>query len=111
VLHRVHHAFACDVEDQQRDRRRQVDLLDIVVEADAGVAADLVGEGLERFGQSGRAKWRSVQVADQRPDPVRGLLLGVLDLLELIAELFEVLLVEHLARYVDLEREPEQNLR
>jgi len=56
VLHRVHHAFARDVEDQQRDRRRQVDLLDVVMEADTGVAADLVGEGLEGFRQAGGAE-------------------------------------------------------
>jgi hypothetical protein len=47
VLERVHHALARDVEDQQRDRGRQLDLLHVVVEPDARVAADLVGERLE----------------------------------------------------------------
>jgi len=56
MLHRVHHAFTRDVEDQQRDRRRKIDLLDVVVEPDPGIAADLVREGLERFSESGRAK-------------------------------------------------------
>jgi hypothetical protein len=47
MLHRVHDAFASDLEDQQRDRSWEVDLLDVVVEADARVAANLVGERLE----------------------------------------------------------------
>jgi len=111
VLHRVHHARTRDVEDQQRDRRWEFDLLDVVVEADAGVAADLVRERLEGFGQAGRAEGRSVQFADDRPDAVGGLLLGLLDLLELISEIIELLFVEHLACDVYLEREPEQDLR
>jgi len=70
VLHRVHHAFARDVEDQQGDRRWEVDLLDVMVEADAGVAADLVREGLERFSKPGGAEWRTVQLTDHRANPV-----------------------------------------
>jgi len=70
MLHRVHHAFARDVEDQQGDRRWEVDLLDVMVEADAGVAADLVREGLERFSKPGGAEWRTVELTDHCTDPV-----------------------------------------
>ena len=52
-----------------------------------------------------------MEVADQRTDAVGGLLLGVLDLLELRPEFLEVLLVEHLASDVHLEGQSEQNLR
>ena len=103
VLERVHHALARDVEDQQGDRRRQLDVLHVVVETDAGVAAHLVGERLERFGQAGGAERGSVQVTDQRADAIGGLLLRIADLLELRVELGEILLVEELARDVDLE--------
>jgi hypothetical protein len=47
VLERVHHAFPGDVEDEERDGRRKLDVLDVAVEGDAGVAADLVRERLE----------------------------------------------------------------
>ena len=52
-----------------------------------------------------------VQVPDQGADAIGRLLLRVADLLELRVELGEVLLVEQLARDVDLEREAEQDLR
>jgi hypothetical protein len=44
VFQGVHHALPGDMEDQQRDRCRQFDVVHVVVEADARVAADLVRE-------------------------------------------------------------------
>jgi len=107
VLHRVHDAFAGDVEDQQGDRGRQGDVFDVVMEADPRVAADLVCEGLERLREADRAQRRTVQLTDQGADAIGRLLLGVLDLLELVAEIIEVSFVEHLAGDVNLERESE----
>jgi hypothetical protein len=70
VLERVHDRLARDVEDQQRDRRRQGHLLDIEVVVDVGIPPHFVGERLQRLGQALRAQGRPVQVADQRPDAI-----------------------------------------
>ena len=51
-----------------------------------------------------------MQVADQRADAIGRVLLGFADLLELLARLHEVALVEQLARDVHLDREPEEHL-
>jgi hypothetical protein len=49
MLQRVHHALASDVEDEEGDRCRQRDLLNVSVEEDPGISADLVRERLERL--------------------------------------------------------------
>ena len=51
-----------------------------------------------------------MQIPDQRPDAIGGLLLGLPDLVELIADRRDVVLLEELPRDVDLDREPEQDL-
>src|SRR3990172_3456343 len=51
-----------------------------------------------------------MQVADQRTDPIRGLVLRLLDLGEHLLGLAYLPSVEVLARHVDLDREPEQEL-
>jgi hypothetical protein len=111
VLHRVHHAFAGDVIHEQRDRRRQIDVGDIPMEADRRVPADLIRERLEGFGESLCAERRSVQVSDQRADAIRRLLLRCADLVELRAHVVDLSLLEELARDVHLDREPEEDLR
>ena len=78
---------------------------------DVGIATDLVGERLECLGEPLGPQRRPVQVSDQRTDAVGGLLLGLADLLELIANRRDVVLLEELARHVDLDREPEEHLR
>jgi hypothetical protein len=56
VFEGVHHAFASDVEDQERDRSRKVDVLDVSMEGDPRIAADLVGERFEGLRQTLRAE-------------------------------------------------------
>jgi hypothetical protein len=111
VLQRVHHTFAGDVEDEKGDRGREIDVLDVSMESDRGVTTDLVGERLERLGQTLRAERGSVQVSDQRSDPVRGLLFGFTDLVELFRDVLELTLLEELPRDVDLDRKAEEHLR
>ncbi len=71
---------------------------------------DFVGERLERLGEPLGTERRAVQVADERPDAIRGLLLGLPDLVELFRDLAQLALVHELARHVDLDRQPEQHL-
>ncbi len=110
MLQSIEDRLAGDLEDQQRDRRRQIEVLDVPLELHARVAPDLVRERLERLRETLRAERGAVQLPDERADPVRGLLLRLADLLELLTEIHEVVLVEELARDVDLEAEPEQHL-
>jgi hypothetical protein len=111
VFQCVHHALAGDVEHEEGDRRRQVDVLNVAMEGDTRVAADLIRERLEGFGETASAEWRPVQVADQGADPVGRLLFGLSDLLELLADLGDVALLKELAGDIDLDREAEQDLR
>jgi hypothetical protein len=87
VLQRVHDSFARNVVQQQRDRGRHLDLLDVTVEPDARIATHFIGERLERLGQALGAERRSVKVPDQCPDAIRGVLLRLPDLLKLSREL------------------------
>ncbi|HET9249155.1 MAG TPA: hypothetical protein VFP13_04340, partial [Actinomycetota bacterium] len=111
VLQRVHHALARDVEHEQGDRGGKLDVLHVPVEADGRVAADLVGERLQRLGEPLRPERRTVQVSDQCSDPVGGLLLRLADLVELSRDVFDLALLEELPGHVDLDREAEQDLR
>jgi len=52
VLDGVHDALACDVEHEQRDRGREIDVLHVPMEPDVRIASHLVGERLERLGQT-----------------------------------------------------------
>jgi len=51
-----------------------------------------------------------MQISDERTDPIRGLLFGLTDLVELEAHVFRLTLLQELARDIDLDREPEQHL-
>ena len=91
VLERVHHALAGDVDRSSNAIGAGRSMSSTSWwKTDAGVAADLVGERLERLRQTLRTQRRSVEVSDQRTDAVRGLLLGVADLLELLAEVLRL---------------------
>jgi hypothetical protein len=70
VLQGVHHSLPSDVIHEQRDRGGQIDVLDIAMEPDRGIAPDLIGEGLECFCESLRSQWRTMQISDERTDPV-----------------------------------------
>ena len=83
VLERIHHSLSGDVVHEQRDRRRQIDVLDVAMEADRGIPADFVGEGFERLGEPFRSEWGTMQISDQRSDAIGRLLLRVTDLVEL----------------------------
>jgi hypothetical protein len=61
VLERVHHGLASVVIQEQGDRRRQLDLLDVGVEPDVGLAADLDEESVDRLFQTGAPERRPVQ--------------------------------------------------
>ena len=52
-----------------------------------------------------------MQVPDERADPVRRLLLRIADLLELLLQIHVVALVQKLARDIDLQAQPEEDLR
>jgi len=56
VFEGVHHTLARDVIHEQGDRGRELDVLDIAMEADGGVATDLVGERLESLREPFRAE-------------------------------------------------------
>ena len=73
VLQGVHHPRGDEV---TAVRRRQRDVLHVVVEHDAGLPPDLVGERLERLGETLGPQRGTVEIVDQGPNPVRGLLLG-----------------------------------
>jgi hypothetical protein len=104
VLDRVHDAFARDVEDEQSDRRGELDVLHIPVEPDVGITPDLVGERLERLGQTSGAEGRTVQVADQRTDPIRRLLLRFADLVELHADVIDIAFIQQFSGDIHLQR-------
>jgi hypothetical protein len=104
VLDRVHDALARDVEDEQRDRRGELDVLHVPVEPDVRVTSDLVGERLERLCETSRAEGRTVQVAYQRTDPIRRLLLRFADLLELHADVIDIALIQQLSGDIHLQR-------
>jgi hypothetical protein len=70
MLERIHHALTGDVIDEQRDRGGEIDVLDVAMEADGRIAADLLGERLERLRQSLCPEWGSMQISDERADPV-----------------------------------------
>ena len=111
MLERIHHALAADVVHEQRDRGRQIDVLHVAMEADRGIPTDFVGEGLERLGEPSRPEGGSMQIPDERADPIGCLLLRVTDLVELSGDVFCLSLLEELPGDVDLDREPEEHLR
>jgi hypothetical protein len=110
MLEGVHDALPADVVEQQRDRSGQLDVRDVEVEGDPCVTPHLVDEGLERLRETPRAERRTMQVADQRSDAIRRLLLGVLDLGKLPVELGKIPFVEKLLGDVNLQGETEQDL-
>ena len=94
VLEGVHDALAGDVIDEQGDRGRQRDLLHVGVEHDAGIAALFLDERLEGLAKSLGSQRTSVEVADERTDPVGGLLLRLPDLLELLEGVVQLTLLQ-----------------
>ena len=79
-------------------------LVVVPVEPDVRITPDLVGERLERLGQTSGAEGRTVQVADQRTDPIRRLLLGFADLVELHADVIDIALVQQFSGDIHLQR-------
>jgi hypothetical protein len=110
VLEGVHHSLASDVVHEQRDRGGELDVLDVAVEADRGITPYFVGKGLECFCETLRPQWRTMQISDERTDPVRRLLLRVTDLVELHSHVVRLTLLQQLAGNVDLNGESEQHL-
>jgi hypothetical protein len=104
VLERVHHSLARDVVQQQRDRGREVDLLDVGVEPDVGLSSGLCDEAAEGFPKSRATQRRSVQVADQRTDPIGRAVLRLLDVGKHFLGLGHLARVEVPTRDVDLDR-------
>jgi len=110
VLDGVHDALACDVEHEQGDRRRQIDVLHVPMEPDVRIAPDLVRERLERVREAFGAEGRTVQVPDQRTDPIRRLLLRLTDLVQLLTHVIDIAPVQELSSDIDLEGKAEQDL-
>jgi len=81
VLECVHHGLASVVVQQQRDRSRHVDLVDVGVELDV-VPRNVHQEAPDRLPQACTTERRSVQLSDQGANPVRGSVLRLLDLKE-----------------------------
>src|SRR5439155_720344 len=98
-------------EQEEGDRGGEVHVLHVAVELNVGFTPDLIGEGLQGLGQALGAQRRTVQISDQRADAIGGVLLGLADLVELVADLRQVALLEKLPRDVDLNRKAEQHLR
>jgi hypothetical protein len=110
VLEGVHHALPGDVVHEQSDRRRQVDVRDVAMEAHRRVPTHLVRERLECLGEALRAERRPMQVSDQGSDAIGRLLLRFADLLQLRADVRDLPLLEELPGNVDLYRQSEQHL-
>jgi hypothetical protein len=81
------------------------------METDRGIPADFIGERFEGFREPLRPQRGSVEVSDQRPDPIRRLLLRLADLVELRAHVVGLSLLEQLAGHVDLDRQAKEHLR
>src|SRR5947209_2358512 len=78
---------------------------------DAGVAGDVVREALQGLPQAGPAERRAVQVADQRTNEIVRAGLGLADKLEVLLDVSFCAVLEVPLRDVNLERQPEQELR
>jgi len=110
VFEGVHHALASDVIHEQGDGGRELDVLHVAMEADRGIATDLIGERFERLRESFRPQRGSMQVSDECTDPIRRLLLRLADLVELHADVVRLPLLEQLPRDINLDGQPEQHL-
>jgi len=111
VFQSVHDSFASDVIHEQRDGSGELYVRHVAMEADGGIAADLLGEGFERLRKSLRPQRGSVQISDECPDAVRRLLLRMTDLVELRSDVFRLPLLQELTRDINLDGESEQHLR
>jgi len=110
VLERVHHSLASVVIQQQRDRPGHVDLVDIGMELHV-VARHVDQEAPDRLPQPGTPERRAVQLSGQGAHALRGPVLRLLDLHQELLGLADLARVEMPPRYVDLDRESEQELR
>jgi len=111
VLERVHHGLASVVVEEQRDRRRELDLLDVGVEPNVGLAPDLDEESMDRFLETGAPERRSVQFSGQGANAIGGSVLRVLDLEQHALGLVDLARFQVPPCNIDLDREAEQKLR
>ena len=110
MLEGVHHTLAGDVIHEQRDRGWEIDVLDVAMEADRRIAANLLGERLERFREPLGPQRGPMQISDKGTDPVGRLLLRMTDLVELRSHIFRLTLLQQLACDIHLDGEAEQHL-
>jgi hypothetical protein len=110
VLERVHHRLTGVVVQQERDRSRHIDLGDVGVEPHLRLARHLRKESLDRLSQPSAPERRSVQVTDQRADPIGRLVLRLLDLGGRLLSVVDPPSIEVLTCHVHLDRESEQQL-